>query len=62
MEVKIANAFPMKLARIFSELGIFPVSFSKYGRAYMDMRGLRGAGYVMKQEQTSYEREVIAYA
>lgn len=34
MEVKIANAFPLKLARIFSELGIFPVSFSKYGRGY----------------------------
>ena len=34
MEVKIANAFPMELARIFSELGIFPASFSKYGRGY----------------------------
>jgi len=34
MEVKIANAFPMELSRILSELSIFPASFSKYGRGY----------------------------
>ena len=62
MEIKVAEGMPMSLARRLSELKIFPTSFSKYGRAYMDMRGLRGAGYVMEQEQTSYEREVIAYA
>ncbi len=37
MEVKIANAFPMELSRIFSELGIFPGSFSKYGEGYLTM-------------------------
>lgn len=34
MEVKIANAFPMELSHMMSELSIFPVSFSKYGRGY----------------------------
>ena len=37
MEVKIANAFPFVLARMFSELGIFPVSYSKYGRGYQTL-------------------------
>ncbi|MCR5148248.1 MAG: polyphosphate polymerase domain-containing protein [Eubacterium sp.] len=37
MEVKIGSAFSLKLARIFSELRIYPVSFSKYGRGYVDM-------------------------
>ncbi|MBR1673778.1 MAG: polyphosphate polymerase domain-containing protein [Eubacterium sp.] len=37
MELKIAGAMPIKLARIFSELRIYPVSFSKYGRGYVDM-------------------------
>ena len=34
MEVKISNAAPLWLAQALSEIGIFPVSFSKYGRAY----------------------------
>ena len=34
MEVKISNATPLWLAQALSEIGIFPVSFSKYGRAY----------------------------
>ena len=34
MEVKISNAVPVWLAQALSEIGIFPVSFSKYGRAY----------------------------
>lgn len=34
MEVKISNAAPLWLAQALSETGIFPVSFSKYGRAY----------------------------
>ena len=37
MEIKIPDAFPMELARKMSELGIFPTSISKYGRAYTDM-------------------------
>lgn len=34
MEVKISNAAPLWLAQALSEIGIFPVSFSKYGRAH----------------------------
>lgn len=34
IEVKISNAAPLWLAQALSEIGIFPVSFSKYGRAY----------------------------
>ena len=34
MEVKISNAAPLWLAQALSKIGIFPVSFSKYGRAY----------------------------
>ena len=37
MEIKIPDSFPMELAQKMSELGIFPVSISKYGRAYNDM-------------------------
>ena len=34
MEIKVSKAMPFGLARKMSELGIFPVSFSKYGKAY----------------------------
>ena len=34
MEVKIPGAAPIWLARLFSELGIVPTSFSKYGTWY----------------------------
>ena len=34
MEIKIPDAFPMELSRRMSELGIFPVSISKYGMGY----------------------------
>ncbi len=36
MEIKIPDAFPMELSRRMSELGIFPVSISKYGRGYIE--------------------------
>lgn len=36
MEIKIPDAFPMELSYVLSELEIFPVSFSKYGRGYID--------------------------
>lgn len=45
MEIKVSNAMPMGLARKLSELEIFPVSFSKYGSGYADMRR-RMAAYV----------------
>ena len=34
MEIKISNAAPLWLAETLSENGIFPVSFSKCGRAF----------------------------
>ena len=34
MEVKIPGAMPVWMSSIFSRLGIFPVSFSKYGMYY----------------------------
>ena len=37
MEIKIPESFPMELSRRMSELGIFPVSVSKYGKAYTAM-------------------------
>lgn len=40
MEIKIPNAMPLWLSEALSELSIFPVSFSKYGRAYERMCGI----------------------
>ena len=37
MEMKIKDAYPLEIARAFSELNIFPTSVSKYGKAYMSM-------------------------
>ena len=34
MELKAGDALPIEMARILSELKIFPSSFSKYGEAY----------------------------
>lgn len=34
MEVKVPGAFPIWMSRIFSELEIYPISFSKYGTFY----------------------------
>ncbi len=36
MELKIADAMPLWLSRVLSELKIFPASFSKYGTCYRD--------------------------
>jgi hypothetical protein len=36
MEIKVLNAMPIELARKLSELHIYPTSFSKYGRAYIE--------------------------
>lgn len=36
MEVKIPGAMPVWMSRVFSELGIYPVSYSKYGTFYQD--------------------------
>lgn len=38
MEIKIADAMPLWLAHTLDRLQVFPVSFSKYGMAYMQSR------------------------
>lgn len=38
MELKTCQAVPLELAAILSRLGLYPISFSKYGRIYTDMR------------------------
>ena len=37
MEIKIPGAAPLWLSNILTDLGIFPASFSKYGRCYTKM-------------------------
>ncbi|MBR6402351.1 MAG: polyphosphate polymerase domain-containing protein [Eubacterium sp.] len=54
MEIKIPDAFPLELSRKMSELGIFPVSISKYGRAYTDM-----IKQMMKSNIKIYDYETI---
>lgn len=41
MEIKVAGAMPMELAKILSELKIYKTSFSKYGKGYQMMLGER---------------------
>lgn len=36
MEIKVSNAIPDWLVAKLSELGIYKISFSKYGRAYQN--------------------------
>lgn len=39
MELKAGGAIPVWLTRTLDELGIYPTSFSKYGRAYLSQVG-----------------------
>ena len=36
MEIKLPGAYPLWLCRILSEMGVYPVSFSKYGTCYTE--------------------------
>ena len=36
MEVKIPGAMPLWMSRLFSDMGLFPVSYSKYGAYYKE--------------------------
>lgn len=36
MEIKVPDAYPLWLTRMLSELEIYPVSFSKYGKVFME--------------------------
>lgn len=44
MEIKIAEAMPVWLSDILDECAIFPVSFSKYGRAYQEKQKIKTGG------------------
>lgn len=52
MELKTGSAVPLKLAKILSELQIYPTSFSKYGRIYTEMH--------TKKDNTSSENSECA--
>lgn len=47
MEIKIAGSMPLWLVRILDELRIYPVSYSKYGRAYLQL-----------QQQKKFQKEI----
>mgnify|MGYP005764597117 FL=1 len=51
MEIKALRALPLWLVKAMGELAIYPVSYSKYGRAYEQMRGGRHTG----EEQSAEE-------
>ncbi len=48
MEVKIPGAMPAWMSRLFSELGIYPLSYSKYGTYYREYIAKEN-GQTMKQ-------------
>ena len=63
MEIKITGAMDMEIARILSELSIFPASFSKYGKGYMNMVNMAVARQVAFEAAAAHtERGVTAYA
>ena len=53
MEVKIPGAMPVWMSRAFSELSIYPVSFSKYGRYYRE--------YLLREEgaEPEYKQNTV---
>lgn len=56
MEVKIKDALLPELAHLFSDLAVFPVSFSKYGTAYRQMAAEKNQ---QKVKIYSYDRTLI---
>lgn len=46
MELKVPGAMPLWLAGLLSELAIYPASFSKYGRAYQDLKHQETEGVI----------------
>ncbi|MCI6886753.1 MAG: VTC domain-containing protein [Lachnospiraceae bacterium] len=49
MEVKIPGAMPVWMSELFSELEIFPTSYSKYGTYYKE--------YIMPEQNDRHEME-----
>lgn len=59
MELKIAGAISLELARIFSELNIRQISFSKYGKAYLDYRYPEYEKEIAKEKISDKKGEII---
>lgn len=55
MEIKVAGAYPLWLTGFLSELEIYPVSFSKYGRIYQ--KKMARMLQLHKKQETEYELE-----
>lgn len=50
LEVKFPAAMPLWMARLFSELGVRPTSFSKYGSAYEQFLAPQAAIFPIRKE------------
>ncbi len=64
MELKIAGAMSMELARILDELNIRKISFSKYGRGYLEYMYGQTNEMIMKgivPEQKKEESNVAVF-
>ncbi|MBR3645104.1 MAG: polyphosphate polymerase domain-containing protein [Lachnospiraceae bacterium] len=64
MEIKVTNGMPVDLAKKLSELKIFPSSFSKYGRSYIDLMSGKYHYYLksnVEKEYAEIKRGVLAY-
>lgn len=54
MEIKIPGAMPLWLAHILAELEIYPVSFSKYGRGYLQAEQIRKMNTITSKGEMKY--------
>lgn len=57
MELKVPCAVPLWLSHEFDRLGIYPISFSKYGEAYRRMLGADGVGFASQNDKT-YRKDI----
>ncbi|MGI6109303.1 MAG: polyphosphate polymerase domain-containing protein [Eubacteriaceae bacterium] len=59
MEIKTPEAIPLWFSKILSELGIYPVSFSKYGKAFLTEEAARIAAEFSESKITEAEESDI---
>lgn len=60
MEIKVANAYPLWLTHILSEMKLYPTSFSKYGTAYMSDI-VKEKKLILPKESAYSEASVFGY-
>ena len=60
MELKIAGAMSIEMAHILSELKVNKVSFSKYGRGYLDYMYPYGVQKPMVEESTIINNKILS--